>query len=124
MLHNSCCAEQEEHEVEQRLGSSNRTVWDLLVVLGVLIVGAAVGFWLSEQRNAARYQEVQNQLVKLEQELQDEQRSQNVAALQAYFEQMRQLLLERPTRLRNGQRGAKTGKGADAGHSGQLGRRG
>jgi uncharacterized protein YjbI with pentapeptide repeats len=81
--------------VEQRPGSSNRTIWNLLVVLGALIVGAVAGFWLSEQRNAARYQEVQNQLVKLEQELQGEQRSQNAAALQAYFEQMTQLLLER-----------------------------
>jgi hypothetical protein len=45
--------------VERRLQSTNnRTVWDLVVVLGVLIVGAGVGFWLSEQRNAARYHEV------------------------------------------------------------------
>jgi hypothetical protein len=35
--------------VERRLGSTNRTVWDLVVVLGVLIVGAAAGFWFSEQ---------------------------------------------------------------------------
>ncbi len=34
--------------MERRLGSTNRTVWDL-VVLGVLIVGAAAGFWFSEQ---------------------------------------------------------------------------
>jgi uncharacterized membrane-anchored protein YhcB (DUF1043 family) len=61
--------------VEQRPGSTNRTIWELLVVLGALIVGAAAGFWFSEQRNAARYQEVQNELVKLEQELQGERRS-------------------------------------------------
>ncbi len=51
--------------MERRLGSTNRTVWDLVVITGVLIVGAGVGFWLSEQRNAARYQEVENELVKL-----------------------------------------------------------
>jgi uncharacterized protein YjbI with pentapeptide repeats len=84
--------------VEQRLRSSNRTVWDLLVVLGVLLVGAAAGYWLSEQRNAARYQEVENELVKLKQELQGEQHSENAAALQAYFEQMTHLLLERDLR--------------------------
>jgi uncharacterized protein YjbI with pentapeptide repeats len=92
---------QEEYEVvveQRRLGTTNRTVWDLLVVVGVLLVGAAAGFWFSEQRNAARYQEVENELVKLEQELQGEQRSQNAAALQAYFEEMTDLLLERDLR--------------------------
>jgi uncharacterized protein YjbI with pentapeptide repeats len=103
MLHNFCCTGtgggRGVHEVEQRrLKSTNRTLWDLLVVLGVLIVGAAAGFWLSEQRNAARYQEVENELVKLEQELAGEQRSQNAAALQAYFEQMTHLLLQRDLR--------------------------
>ena len=78
--------------------SSNRTLWDLLVILGVLLVGAAAGFWLSEQRNVARYQEVQNTLVKLEREQQRKPHSQNAAALQAYFEQMTYLLLERDLR--------------------------
>jgi uncharacterized protein YjbI with pentapeptide repeats len=84
--------------VDQQPRSGNRRVWDVLMVLGVLLVGAAAGFWLSEQRNAARYQEVQNALVKLEQELRGEQRSQSAAELQAYFEQMTQLLLERDLR--------------------------
>jgi hypothetical protein len=100
MLHNFCCVGiGGVHEVEQRrLKSTNRTLWDLLVVLGVLIVGAGVGYWLSEQRNAARYQEVENELAKLEQELAGEKRSQNAAALQAYFEQMTHLLLQRDLR--------------------------
>jgi uncharacterized protein YjbI with pentapeptide repeats len=89
---------QEEYKVAQQPRATNRTRWDWLVILGVLIVGAAVGFWLSELRNAARYQEVENELVKLEQELQGEQRSQNAAELQAYFEQMTHLLLERDLR--------------------------
>jgi hypothetical protein len=84
--------------VEQQPQSNSWTVWHWLLILGVLLMGAAAGFWLSELRNAARYQEVENELVKLEQELQGEQRSQNAAELQAYFEQMTHLLLERDLR--------------------------
>ena len=84
--------------MDQQLRSNNWTVWHLLVTLGVLLVGAAAGFWLSEQRNAARYQEVEKELAKVEQELQGEQRSQDAAELQAYFEQMTHLLLERDLR--------------------------
>jgi pentapeptide repeat protein len=65
------------------------------MVIGALIVGAAAGFWLSEQRYAARYERAQNELVKLNQELEGEHRSRNAAELQAYFEQMTQLVLER-----------------------------
>jgi acyl-homoserine lactone acylase PvdQ len=74
------------------------TLWHWLVMLGVLLVGAAAGFWLSEQRNAARYQEVEDELAKLERELQGQQRSQDAAELQAYFEQITHLLLERDLR--------------------------
>ena len=98
MLHNCYCTEYGEHGVEQRRRSSDRTVWDLLVVLGALLVGLAAGFWFSEQRNAARYEEVQKELVKLKQELQGERRSRNAAALQTYFEQMTHFLLERDLR--------------------------
>ena len=59
---------QAEYEVEQRPRSGNRKIWALLVVLGALIAGAVAGFRFSEQRN--------------------------VAALQAYFEQMTQLVLQ------------------------------
>ena len=98
MLHNCYCTEHGEHGVEQRRRSSDGTIRDLLVVLGALLVGAAAGFWFSEQRNAARYEEVKNELVKLEQELQGERRSRNAAELQTYFEQMTHLLLERDLR--------------------------
>jgi uncharacterized protein YjbI with pentapeptide repeats len=86
---------QEDYEVQERPGSRTITIPDLLLVLGALILGAAGGFLLSEQRNAARYQEVQSELVNLEQGLQSEERSRNAAALQTYFEQMTQLVLER-----------------------------
>ena len=33
--------------MEERGGTGNKMVWDLLVVVGVLLVGAAVGFWFS-----------------------------------------------------------------------------
>jgi uncharacterized protein YjbI with pentapeptide repeats len=98
MSHNFCGTEQEKYEVEQRTSSSNKSVWNVLVVFGALMVGAAAGFWFSEQRNAARYQEVENELAKLEQALEGERRSQKGATLQAYFEQMTPLLLERDLR--------------------------
>jgi uncharacterized protein YjbI with pentapeptide repeats len=74
--------------VEQRIGAGNRAIWEALVVLGVLLVGFAIGFWYSEQRNAARYQVVTDELAKLE-------REENKAALREYFDQMARLLLER-----------------------------
>lgn len=73
--------------MEERGGTGNKVVWDLLVVVGVLLVGAAVGFWFSEQRNAARYQEVEDELARLA-------REEEGAASREYFDQMAQLLLE------------------------------
>jgi hypothetical protein len=89
MVHNAHDRER-EHQVEQRRdgGELNKAGWDWLVVLGVLLVGAAAGFWFSEQRNAARYQEVENELAKL-------QREDDGVALRTYFDQMTQLLLNR-----------------------------
>ena len=78
----------EEREVERRGGESSKAVWDWLVILGVLLVGVAAGFWFSEQRNAARYQEVATQLAKLKGE-------DDGTALRTYLDQMSQLLLER-----------------------------
>ncbi|CAA9477658.1 MAG: Phage pentapeptide repeat family protein (ACLAME 560) [uncultured Rubrobacteraceae bacterium] len=74
--------------MERRGGGGNKTVWDALVIVGVLLVGAAAGFWFSEQRNASRYQEVEKQLTRL-------QREDESVALHAYFEEMSQLLLEK-----------------------------
>ncbi len=59
-----------------------------MVVVGALLVGAAAGFWFSEQRNAARYQAVEDELAKLE-------REDDGVALRTYFDQMAQLLLDR-----------------------------
>ncbi len=74
--------------MERRGGGGSKAAWEALVVVGVLLVGAAAGFWFSEQRNVARYQAVEDQLAKLE-------REDDGAALRTYFEQMAQLLLDR-----------------------------
>ena len=42
--------------MERRVGVGNGKVWDAVVVAGAVLVGLAIGFWYSEQRNAARYQ--------------------------------------------------------------------
>ncbi len=77
-----------EHRVERGDGVGSKAVGDWLVLLGFLLVGAAVGFWFSEQRNAARYEEVENELARL-------QREDEGVALRTYFDQMSQLLLEK-----------------------------
>jgi hypothetical protein len=75
-------------EVERRGGSGNKAAWDWLVILGVLLVGAAAGFWFSEQRNAARYQAVEDELARLG-------REDDGVALRTYFDQMAHLVLDR-----------------------------
>ena len=52
--------------MDRRGGGGNKAAWEALVVVGALLVGAAAGFWFSEQRNAARYQAVEDELAKLE----------------------------------------------------------
>jgi hypothetical protein len=74
--------------VDRRGGGGNKAAWEALVVVGALLVGAAAGFWFSEQRNAARYQAVEDELAKLE-------REDDGVALRTYFDQMAQLLLDR-----------------------------
>ena len=73
--------------MERRSGRVNKASWEALVIVGALLVGAAAGFWFSEQRNAARYQAVEDQLAKLE-------REDDGVALRTYLDQMAQLLLE------------------------------
>jgi uncharacterized protein YjbI with pentapeptide repeats len=80
--------------VDQRPRSSSRTIWDLLVVLGVLLVGAAAGYWFSERQKDALQQEVEVELANLEQQLEAGQRPDDPAALQAYLEQMTRLVIE------------------------------
>ena len=74
--------------MDRRGGGGNKAAWEALVVVGALLVGAAAGFWFSEQRNAARYQAVEDELAKLE-------REDDGVALRTYFDQMAQLLLDR-----------------------------
>jgi uncharacterized protein YjbI with pentapeptide repeats len=78
-------------EVDRRGGGGNKASWEALVIVGALLVGAAAGFWFSEQRNAARYQAVEDELARLE-------REDDGVALRTYFEQMAQLLLDRNLR--------------------------
>jgi hypothetical protein len=74
--------------VDRRDGGGNKAAWEALVIVGALLVGAAAGFWFSEQRNAARYQAVEDELAKLE-------REDDGVALRTYFDQMAQLLLDK-----------------------------
>jgi uncharacterized protein YjbI with pentapeptide repeats len=75
-------------------GFRSRTLWDwlhLLSALAIPIVLAGAGFLFTANQNA-RQQELENQRSKAAQELED-QRAQ-AEALQAYLDQMSQLLLE------------------------------
>ncbi len=74
--------------MDRRGGGGNKASWEALVIVGALLVGAAAGFWFSEQRNAARRQAVEDELASLE-------REDDGVALRTYFEQMAQLLLDR-----------------------------
>lgn len=73
--------------MEQGAKGVNRSVKDALVVSGILLVGFAIGFWYSEQRNAARYQEVEAQLARLG-------REEAGAASREYLDQISWLVLE------------------------------
>jgi len=74
--------------LERRVGVGNGKVWDAVVVAGAVLVGLAIGFWYSEQRNAARYQEVESELARIE-------REGEAVAAREYFDQMSQLVLEK-----------------------------
>lgn len=78
--------------MEERPSSTNKRVWDLLVVLGVLLVGAAAGYWFSAHQQYALQQEIDHELAKLDQEGQPPQ---DAVTLQAYLDQMSQLLLDK-----------------------------
>jgi hypothetical protein len=78
----------------ERTGFGNKTVWDWLQFLSALaipVVLAVAGFWFSLQLD-----EREEQRAKVEREL-EEQRAQD-AALQAYFDQMGALMLDRDLR--------------------------
>jgi hypothetical protein len=76
-------------------GFSEKTLWDwlqLLSALAIPVVLAAAGLWFTVQQDA-RQQKIENQRAEAEREL-AEQRAQD-EALQAYLNQMSQLILDR-----------------------------
>jgi uncharacterized protein YjbI with pentapeptide repeats len=79
-------------------GFSDKKLWDwlqLLSALAIPIVLAAAGFWFTMQQDA-RQQLIENQRAKAEREL--AMRRAQDEALQAYFDQMNTLLLEKNLR--------------------------
>jgi uncharacterized protein YjbI with pentapeptide repeats len=73
-------------------GFQGKTVWDFLQLLIVPLMLAVIGLWFAAQQDA-RQQRIENQRAEAEREL-AEQRAQD-EALQAYLDQMSQLMLER-----------------------------
>jgi uncharacterized protein YjbI with pentapeptide repeats len=76
--------------VEERPNSTNKRLWDLLVVIGVLLVGAAIGYWFSAHQQYALQKKIDNRLANLNQ---GERSPKDAVALQAYLDHMSQLLL-------------------------------
>jgi hypothetical protein len=73
-------------------GFRGKTVWDFLQLLIVPLVLAVIGLWFATQQDA-RQQQFENQRSDAERKFAD-QRAQD-EALQAYLDQMSQLLLDR-----------------------------
>jgi hypothetical protein len=95
---------EQENEPEKRpwrsklwewTGLGDKTLWDWLQLLIVPIVLAAAGFWFSDQQDA-RQREIEGKRATLEREL-GVQSAQD-AALQAYLDQMSELMLEKDLR--------------------------
>jgi hypothetical protein len=83
---------QDEETKQSRWGFRGKTVWDFLQLLIVPLMLVAIGLVFSLQQDA-RQQRVEGQRAAAEREL-AEQRAQD-EALQAYLDQMSQLMLER-----------------------------
>jgi cell division protein FtsB len=85
-----------EHSKEQteqsRWGFHGKTVWDWLALLIVPVVLVGFGLWFTAQQDQ-RQQQMEDQRAEAEREL-AEQRAQD-EALQAYLDQMSQLILDR-----------------------------
>jgi hypothetical protein len=84
--------EQKEETKQSRWGFRGKTVWDFLQLLIVPLMLVAIGLVFSLQQDA-RQQRIEDQRAEAEREL-AEQRAQD-EALQAYLDQMSQLMLER-----------------------------
>src|SRR5215213_11960325 len=78
-----------------RTGVGDKTLWDLLQLVIVPLALAVIGLWFTAQQDA-RQQQIENQRAEAEREL-AEQRAQD-EALQAYLDQMSNLLLEKDLR--------------------------
>jgi uncharacterized protein YjbI with pentapeptide repeats len=72
-----------------------KTLWDWLQLFIVPLALAAIGLWFSAQQDAHQ-QQIEKRRAQSERQI-EEQRAQN-AALQAYLDQMSQLMLERDLR--------------------------
>jgi hypothetical protein len=83
---------QSEEPEQSRWGFRGKTVWDFLQLLIVPLMLVAIGLVFSLQQDA-RQQRIEDQRAEAEREL-AEQRAQD-EALQAYLDQMSQLMLER-----------------------------
>jgi uncharacterized protein YjbI with pentapeptide repeats len=83
---------QDEETKQSRWGFRGKTVWDFLQLLIVPLMLIAIGLVFSLQQDA-RQQRVEDQRAEAEREL-AEQRAQD-EALQAYLDQMSQLMLDR-----------------------------
>jgi uncharacterized protein YjbI with pentapeptide repeats len=78
-----------------RTGLGEKTLWDLLQLLIVPLALAAIGFWFTAQQEA-RQREVEDRRAQVEREIEAERAEQ--VTLQAYFDQMGTLLLDRNLR--------------------------
>ena len=78
-----------------RTGFGDKTLWDLLQLLIVPLVLAAVGFWFTAQQEA-RQRQIEDRRAQVEREIEDERAEQ--VTLQAYLDQMGTLLLDRNLR--------------------------
>jgi hypothetical protein len=76
-------------------GLADKTAWDLLQLLIVPLMLAAVGLWFSAQQEA-RQQELEDQRARVEREIEAERAEQ--VTFQAYLDQMGTLLLDRGLR--------------------------
>jgi uncharacterized protein YjbI with pentapeptide repeats len=84
--------EQKEETKQSRWGFRGKTVWDFLQLLIVPLMLVAIGLVFSLQQDA-RQQRIEDQRAQAERELAEQQAQDE--ALQAYLDQMSQLMLER-----------------------------
>src|ERR687889_1963320 len=82
----------EQQTKQSRWGFRGKTVWNWLELLIVPLALAVIGLWFTTQQET-RQQQIENQRAEAEREL-AQQRAQD-ESLQAYLDQMSQLILDR-----------------------------